>query len=95
MFLTGRRSLLGYPGWTWSRGLDDAQRQADIKRIYSGEADAVSLLQSYHVDYVLVGPEELSSLNVNLPFWSRFPQVAKAGPDHLFKITTQEVRFEK
>jgi hypothetical protein len=95
VFLTGRRSLLGYPGWMWSRGLDGAQRLADIRRMYAGEADAVSLLRNYHVDYVLVGPEELSSMNVNLPFWSRFPQVASAGPYHLFKISGQDVSWEK
>lgn len=27
IFLTGRRSLLGYPGWAWSRGLDYSERE--------------------------------------------------------------------
>src|SRR5438876_10552349 len=27
VFLTGRRSLLGYPGWAWSRGLDYTDRE--------------------------------------------------------------------
>ena len=45
VFLTGRRSLLGYPGWMWSRGLDYSQRSADIERIYSGEPEADALLR--------------------------------------------------
>src|SRR5262249_12849077 len=59
VFLTGRRSLLGYPGWMWSRGLDYAQRSAEIERIYSGEPDAGALLRRYGVEYALVGPDEL------------------------------------
>lgn len=85
VFLTGRRSLLGYPGWMWSRGLDSSQRQGDIQRMYSGAPDAESLLKSYGVDYVVLGPAELGTLPVNLQFWSRYPVVAQAGPYRLYK----------
>src|SRR5262249_45710779 len=54
IFLTGRRSLLGFPAWTWSRGLDFAQRSVDIQRIYSGGPDAAMLLRRYGIDYVLI-----------------------------------------
>ncbi|HLW55367.1 MAG TPA: hypothetical protein VKW06_21240 [Candidatus Angelobacter sp.] len=87
VFLTGRRSLMGYAGWMWSRGLNDTERQADIKRMYAGDSEADSLLRSYHVDYVLIGPEEFASLKVNQQFWWKYPQVASAGPYHLFKIS--------
>lgn len=40
VFLTGRQSLLGYPGHVWSRGLDYAPREADIKTIYAGGSGA-------------------------------------------------------
>ena len=92
VFLTGRRSLLGYAGWMWSRGLNSAERQEEIKRIYSGAPDALSLLRRYRVDYVLIGPEEVTSLGVNQAFWSRFPRVAVAGPYQLFRVSNQEVR---
>ncbi len=77
LFLTGRRSLLGYPGWMWSRGLDYSQRQAEIGRMYAGASDADALLRRYQIEYVLIGPEELSSLSVNREFWSHnsFQQV--------------------
>ena len=39
VYLTGRRSLLGYPGHMWSQGLDAGQREAEIARIYAGAAD--------------------------------------------------------
>ena len=53
--------------------------------MYSGAPDAESLLKSYGVDYVLIGPAELGTLPVSLQFWSRYPVVAQAGPYRLYK----------
>jgi hypothetical protein len=94
VFLTGRRSLLGYPGWMWSRGLDSTQRQAEIARIYAGANDADSLLRAYRADYVLIGPEELSSQTVNRDFWSRHALVQQDGPYSLFRtnIPAEELK---
>lgn len=86
VFLTGRRSLMGYPGWMWSRGLDYSQRNADIQRIYSGGPDAAALLRRYGIDYVLIGPAELASSNVNAQFWSQYTVQAQEGPYRLYKI---------
>ncbi len=85
VFLTGRRSLLGYPGWMWSRGLNYSEREADIRRIYSGGPEADVLLRSYGVDYLLIGPDELASLNVNETFWSRYLKQAQTGQYRLYK----------
>jgi hypothetical protein len=86
VFLTGRRSLLGYPGWMWSRGLDYGQRYSDIQRIYSGEADAGALLRQYGVDYMLVGPEELAAFRVDERFLSQYKKLAEAGPYRLYQV---------
>jgi len=86
VFLTGRRSLLGYPGWMWSRGLDYSQRNADIQRIYSGGPDAAVLLRRYGVDYALIGPAELASLGINEQFWSQYALQTQQGPYRLYKI---------
>jgi len=85
VFLTGRRSLLGYPGWIWSRGLDSSQRQAEIGRMYAGAPDAEALLRRYQVAYVLIGPEEISSLSVNREFWSRHSIVQQTGGYRLYR----------
>jgi hypothetical protein len=86
VFLTGRRSLLGYPGWMWSRGLDYSERSADIERIYSGAPQAETLLRKYNVDYVLVGPMELASFKVNEQFWSKYKTLARAGAYRVYQI---------
>jgi hypothetical protein len=86
IFLTGRRSLMGYPGHIWTHGIDFGQREADIKKIYSGAPDAASLLSKYGVDYVVIDPQEHSVMPVNTDFFSRYPEVVKIGEYHLYKI---------
>src|SRR6266446_3777716 len=87
VFLTGRRSLLGYPGHIWTHGLDYGPRETEIKRIYAGAPDAESLLAKYGVDYVVIDPQEHSLMTVNAAFFSRYPEVGSTGEYHLYKIT--------
>src|SRR5947209_13722105 len=90
VFLTGRRSLLGFPGWMWSRGLDYSQRYYEIQSIYSGNIEANALLHKYQVDYVLVGPAEISTFGVNQEFLSQYKKLAEIGPYRLYQITQNE-----
>ncbi|PYS82872.1 MAG: hypothetical protein DMF70_07450 [Acidobacteria bacterium] len=87
VFLTGRRSLMGYPGHIWTHGLDYGPRETEIKRIYAGAPDAEGLLAKYGVDYVVIDPQELSLMKVNMDFFKRYPEVANTGEYHLYKIT--------
>jgi hypothetical protein len=86
IFLTGRRSLMGYPGHIWTHGLDFGPREAEIKSIYSGAPDAGSLLAKYNVDYVVLDPQEHSVMPVNAAFFSRYPEIINIGEYHLYKI---------
>ena len=87
VFLTGRRSLLGYPGHVWTHGLEFGQRESEIKRVYSGAFDAPAILKKYGVSYVVVGPIERSMMNVNEQFFSKFQTVGEVGGYRLYKIT--------
>jgi hypothetical protein len=87
IFLTGRRSLMGYPGHIWTHGLDYTQREAEIKRIYAGGSDAPLLLQKYGVQYAVVGPHERDLMTVNEGFFSRFQVIGEIGGYRLYKIT--------
>jgi hypothetical protein len=84
--LTGRRSVMRYVGHLSSHGIDYAERESDVKRIYMGGPDAATLLAKYGVDYVLVSPEERGTLNVNETFFAKFPVVAEAGQYKVHKI---------
>ncbi|MDO8484413.1 MAG: hypothetical protein Q7S35_05660 [Candidatus Limnocylindrales bacterium] len=86
VFLTGRRSLLGYTGHVWSRGLPYTDREADIRRIYAGEADAAQLLDKYGIEYIVVSPIERNNLTVNDAFFERFTKVAEAGEYELYEV---------
>jgi hypothetical protein len=68
--LAGRAVLMSYPGWLWSQGINYNQREDDLRRIYEGGAPAVQLLHRYHVDYLLIGPGEMATLNPNLDYFS-------------------------
>jgi hypothetical protein len=89
VFLSGRRSLLGYPGHIWTHGLDFGAREGEIKRIYSGAPDARRLLEQYKIEYAVVGPLERNVMPVNEQFFAQFPKVGEVGEYRLYKITTQ------
>ncbi len=86
IFLTGRRSLMGYPGHIWTHGIDSGPREADIKRIYAGSAGAPALLAKYGVDYVVVDPQERSVMPVSDAFFSHYREVTTVGEYHLYKV---------
>ena len=86
VFLTGRRSLMGYPGHIWTHGLDFVKRESDIKQLYAGTADAEQILNHYSVDYAVVGPLERLVLPVNDQFFSRYEKVGEVGGYQLYKI---------
>ena len=86
VFLTGRRSIIGYPGHIWTHGIDFGSRESDVKKIYSGSLDATDLLSKYGVDYVVIDPQEHSVMPVNDAFFSHYPEVATIGAYHLYKI---------
>jgi hypothetical protein len=86
VFLTGRRSLMGYPGHIWTHGLDYVQRESEIKRMYSGAPDAEWLLRRYGIDYVVVGPHERNILLVNETFFSKFQVMGDVGGYRLYKV---------
>jgi hypothetical protein len=58
VFLAGRRSVLGYPGHTWSQGLDAGRREEEVRAVYAGAPEAGEILARHGVGYVLVGPRE-------------------------------------
>ncbi len=86
VFLTGRRSLMGYPGHIWTHGLQFVQRESEIKRIYLGAPDAEQLIRKYGIEYLVVGPQERVVTQVNDLFFTRFQKVGEVGEYTLYKI---------
>ncbi len=86
VFLTGRRSLMGYPGHIWTHGLEFVQREGEVRRMYLGSPDAQQLMDIYKVDYAVVGPQEHVVTRVNEQFFSRFEKVGEVGEYSLYKV---------
>jgi hypothetical protein len=86
VFLTGRRSLMGYPGHIWTHGLQFVQREGEIKRIYLGMPDADQLIRNYGIEYLVVGPQERIVTPVNDQFVNRFQKVGEVGEYKLYKL---------
>jgi len=86
VFLTGRRSLLGYTGYIWAHGLPYLDREADIKRIYAGEPDADALVARYGIEYILVSPIERGSMTVNDAWFEQFAVTGSAGEYTLYEV---------
>ncbi len=71
--LSGRRVMIGYPGWLYTYGLADyGQKTNDAQLILQGDPSTPELLKMYHVSYVLIGPQELSqSHGASAAYWAQ------------------------
>ena len=88
--LSGRRSLIRYPGHLSSHGIDYKQRESDVKQMYRGGPDAAGLFEKYGINYVLVSPVERNSLSPNEAFFAGFPLVAESGHYKVYKVRNSE-----
>jgi hypothetical protein len=56
--LAGRAVLRADTAWLWSHGYEFAQREADVKSIYAGGAEARDLIDYYSIDFIYFGARE-------------------------------------
>ncbi|HKC62160.1 MAG TPA: hypothetical protein VKB86_00915 [Pyrinomonadaceae bacterium] len=92
IFLTGRRSMMGYPGHISSHGIKYEEREREIDRIYAGAADAEALMSKYNVEYAVVGPQERNEMSaqgtiINDSFFKHYQLIGEKGEYRLYKIT--------
>ncbi|HEU4792908.1 MAG TPA: hypothetical protein VFS96_04555 [Nitrolancea sp.] len=85
--LTGRRIVMGYPGWLWSYGFDYSTEYRDLRSIFAYEPDTPALLKKYGVDYVVIGPGEFQEFDVNVTAFSqRYPAVIRTDNYAVFDV---------
>ena len=84
--LTGRQSLMRYPGHLGSYGIDYGPREADVKTMYKGGPGAEALFQKYNIDYVMMTPEENRLVAPNEEYFKKYPVIAEAGQYKVYKI---------
>jgi hypothetical protein len=85
--LAGRSVLMSYQGWLWSHGINYAQREADIARIYRGGPQALGILSRYHADYIVIGPTERTVFQPNVDdFNAQFRRVLHTANYDIFAV---------
>lgn len=84
--LSGRSTLLGFHGWIWSHGLPYQQRAQDIEKIYAGGEEASNLIAKYKINYVAIGPQELSEFNINQNYFLQIPQIYLSDNWRLYDV---------
>ncbi|HUF02997.1 MAG TPA: hypothetical protein VMM38_02370 [Aridibacter sp.] len=84
--LSGRISVMRYPGHLSSHGIDYEAREAEVRRIYAGAADADELLKKHDVEYVIVSPAERAMITVNDSYLSKFPVAHEEGEYRLYRV---------
>lgn len=75
--LTGRQSVMGYPGHLWTHGIAYGQRENEVKAVFRGGVESARLLVALGVEYVVIGPaERAGELSVAETYFSdSFPVV--------------------
>jgi hypothetical protein len=86
VLLAGRRSPLGYPGHIWSQGMDQGTREEDVAMIYRGVPDATERLRRLGADFVVFGPDERSTLQVDQAFLATLPLVGEVDGYRLYRV---------
>jgi hypothetical protein len=88
--LSGRRILVGYPGWLWTYGVADyVQKGADQVLILQGAPTTTDLVDKYGIGYVLIGPQELADpRNANIAYWNQYgTRVYTNGEYSVYKVS--------
>jgi hypothetical protein len=85
--LSGRRVLMGFPGWMWSQGVDTKQRELDLRAILTLSPTAKDLMARYGVDFVVIGPNEKETMGADLEGYRRtFPAIATSENYEVFDV---------
>jgi hypothetical protein len=87
MMLSGRQLLMGYWGQLWVSGIPYQARQAEVDEIYKLTPAGIDAIRKYHVAFVVVGPDERSSLGASdAAFAARFPIAAQTANWRIYDV---------
>jgi hypothetical protein len=93
VFLSGRRSLMGYSAHIWSHGYNDAhRREQDVQTMLKGKSDAITLINTYKPFYVTIGPHE-KRIGVNKKFFdTNYPCIITTENYRIYDLTNRKDR---
>lgn len=85
-YLTGRRTLVGYPGHLWTHGLDYINREKEINRIYANAPDRRALIAKYDVNYIAVGVDERAAMKIDEALFNDYKLVGEVSGYRLYEV---------
>lgn len=90
----GRAIFLGFGGWMPNFGFDHREREADLRKMFTGDSDAPRLLEHWKIRYVFIGPGERSSWGANESWYAaRYPLLCKVGDRSVYEIRNDSPRL--
>ncbi|HHT9144806.1 MAG: PA14 domain-containing protein [Candidatus Brocadiaceae bacterium] len=91
VFLSGRKTLMGFPGHIWSHGYQGSyQREQDVKIMLKGEPNAKSLIDKYKPSYVTIGPHEKRIGAISKFFDANFTRVITTKSYKVYDLTQKK-----
>jgi hypothetical protein len=94
--LSGRRILVGYPGWLWSQGMAYQELERALRTMLTLDKGAEREFARWGVDYVVIGPEERESFGArDEAFAARYPCVIRTANDRVYAISARAQRAER
>jgi len=85
--LTGRRSVMGYPGHLWTHGIEYQAREAEVATIYRGGTEIEEIFSRLKVDYLIISPVERAKFVVDESFFeNRYRRIIDHAGYHVYQI---------
>jgi hypothetical protein len=85
--LSGRQSVMGYPGHLWTHGIDYQRRELEVATIYRGGSNTLEPLSRLGVNYVIIGPAERTQLAVDENYFaSLYPAVIDHAGYRVYRV---------
>jgi hypothetical protein len=89
--LSGRRIVMGFPGWLWSQGIPYGERESDLRAIFTLTSEAPPLLERYDVSYIVIGPDERQRFPVDTAAYrARFRSLLSTDQYQVFAVPLGE-----
>lgn len=88
--LSGKNSVMGYPGHLTSYGFNCGPRELEVQSFFRGDAGSERVLEKYGATVFILGPQEREYMaHLNQPmappeYWNKWKKVAQNGEYTLF-----------